>query len=91
LPSGNGPCLISNQIASPIGAFRLCGFVARDITSRFAQYELAVCSDAMENVMAGIEEQGQSVVVADHKPHAYCVGKVLGIIAVGDTMRPNAP
>ena len=57
---------------------------------RFA-HELAVCSDAIENVLADIEEQGQSVVVVGHKPHADCAGEVLGIIAVGDTMRPNAP
>jgi Zn2+/Cd2+-exporting ATPase len=54
-------------------------------------HELAVCSYAIENVPAGIEEQGQSVVVVGHKPHADCAGEVLGIIAVGDTMRPNAP
>jgi Zn2+/Cd2+-exporting ATPase len=57
---------------------------------RFA-HELAVCSDAIENVLADIEEQGQSVVVVGHKPHADCAGQVLGIIAIGDTMRPNAP
>jgi Cd2+/Zn2+-exporting ATPase len=57
---------------------------------RFA-HELAVCSDAIENVLADIEEQGQSVVVVGHKPHADCAGQVLGIVAVGDTMRPNAP
>ena len=44
----------------------------------------------IENVLADIEEQGQSVVVVGHKPHADCAGEVLGIIAVGDTMRPNA-
>jgi Zn2+/Cd2+-exporting ATPase len=38
-----------------------------------------------------MEEQGQSVVVVGHMPHADCAGEVLGIIAVGDTMRPNAP
>jgi Cd2+/Zn2+-exporting ATPase len=54
-------------------------------------HELAVCSDAIENVLADIEEQGQSVVVVGHKPHAGCAGEILGIIAVGDTMRPNAP
>ena len=54
-------------------------------------HELAVCSDAIENVLAEIEELGQSVVVVGHKPHADCAGEVLGIIAVADTMRPNAP
>jgi Zn2+/Cd2+-exporting ATPase len=54
-------------------------------------HELAVSSDAIENMLVGIEEQGQSVVVVGHKPHADCAGEVLGIIAVGDTMRPDAP
>jgi cation transport ATPase len=35
--------------------------------------------------------RSQSVVAVGHKPHADCAGEVLGIIAVGDTMRPNAP
>ena len=52
---------------------------------------LAACSEKIEKILAGIEEQGQSVVVVGHKPHADCAGEVLGIIAVGDTMRPNAP
>ncbi len=54
-------------------------------------HELAVCSDAIENVLEGIEAQGQSVVVVGHSPHADCAGEVLGIIGVADTMRPNAP
>jgi Zn2+/Cd2+-exporting ATPase len=37
-------------------------------------HEVAVCSDAIEKVLAGIEEQGQSVVVVGHKPHANCAG-----------------
>jgi Zn2+/Cd2+-exporting ATPase len=57
---------------------------------RFA-HELAVCSEEIEKLLAGIEEQGQSVVVVGHKPHAGCAGEVLGLIAVGDMMRPNAP
>src|SRR3984957_845640 len=56
---------------------------------RFAR-ELAVCSDAIEKVLADIEEQGQSVVVVGHMQHADCGGEVLGIIAVGDTIRANA-
>jgi Zn2+/Cd2+-exporting ATPase len=56
---------------------------------RFA-HELAVCSDAIEKVLADIEEPGQSVVVVGHKQHADYGGEVLGIIAVGDTIRANA-
>ena len=54
-------------------------------------HELAVCSEEIEKILARIEEEGESVVVVGHKPHADCPGEVLGIIAVGDTMRPNAP
>ena len=38
-----------------------------------------------------IEDEAQSVVVVGHKPHADCNGEVLGILAVGDAMRANAP
>jgi Cd2+/Zn2+-exporting ATPase len=54
-------------------------------------HELEVYSNAIEKVLADIEEQGQSVVIVGQKPHANCAGEVLGIIAVGDMMRPNAP
>jgi Zn2+/Cd2+-exporting ATPase len=53
-------------------------------------HELAVCSPALEQTLAEIEEEGQSVVVVGHKPHDDCPGEVLGIIAVGDRIRPNA-
>ena len=53
-------------------------------------HELAVCSDATERTLEEIEAQAQSVVVVGHKPHADCKGEVLGILAVGDPIRPNA-
>lgn len=56
---------------------------------RFA-HELGVCSPELEATLAGIESQAQSVVVVGHRPHADCVGEVLGILAVGDAIRPNA-
>jgi Cd2+/Zn2+-exporting ATPase len=56
---------------------------------RFA-HELAVCSDALEARLAEIEAQAQSVVVVGHKPHADCPGEVLGVLAVGDAVRPEA-
>jgi Cd2+/Zn2+-exporting ATPase len=52
---------------------------------------LAVCSDAIENELANIEAKGQSGVVVGQKPHADSAGEALGIIAIGDTVRPNAP
>ncbi len=56
---------------------------------RFA-HESAVCSDALEKELATIEGQAMSVVVVGHKPHEDCPGEVLGILAVGDSIRPNA-
>lgn len=56
---------------------------------RFA-HELAVCSEALEQKLAEIEAQAQSVVVVGHQPHADCPGEVLGVLAVGDAVRPEA-
>jgi Cd2+/Zn2+-exporting ATPase len=52
-------------------------------------HELGVCSEAIESRLGAIEARGQSVAVVGHRPHADCKGEVLGIIAVGDTVRPN--
>lgn len=56
---------------------------------RFA-HELGVCNDEVERALAEIEKEGQSVVVVGHKPHNGEKGEVLGILAVGDAIRPNA-
>lgn len=56
---------------------------------RFA-HELGVCSERIEELLAAIEAEGQSVVVVGHRPHDGCKGEVLGIIAIGDTLRPHA-
>jgi Cd2+/Zn2+-exporting ATPase len=53
-------------------------------------HELAVCSEELEQLLAEIEGEAQSVVVVGHMPHAGCKGEVLGILAVGDAVRPNA-
>lgn len=53
-------------------------------------HELGVCSEDVERRLAAVEERGLSVVVVGHRPHDGCKGEVLGIIAVGDTLRPNA-
>ena len=53
-------------------------------------HELGVCSEELERRLAAIESRGQSVIVVGHRPHDNCAGEVLGIIAVGDTVRPNA-
>ncbi len=53
-------------------------------------HELGVCSEDIERRLAAIETRGQSVIVVGHRPHDDCAGGVLGIIAVGDTVRENA-
>ncbi|OYU99341.1 MAG: heavy metal translocating P-type ATPase, partial [Verrucomicrobiales bacterium VVV1] len=53
-------------------------------------HELGVCSEEIERRLATVESKGQSVVVVGHRPHGDCKGEVLGILAVGDTVRPNA-
>lgn len=53
-------------------------------------HEIGVCSPEIEQRLATIESKGQSVVVVGHRPHDNCRGEVLGIIAVGDTVRPEA-
>ncbi|HEY5791722.1 MAG TPA: HAD-IC family P-type ATPase, partial [Chthoniobacterales bacterium] len=44
----------------------------------------------LETVLAEIEAGAKSVVVVGHRPHAGCAGEVLGILTVGDAIRPNA-
>jgi len=53
-------------------------------------HELGVCSPEIEARLAAIESRGQSVVVVGHRPHDGCAGEVLGILAIGDMVRPNA-
>ena len=53
-------------------------------------HELGVCSPEIEARLTAIESRGQSVVVVGHRPHGGCAGEVLGILAIGDIVRPNA-
>lgn len=53
-------------------------------------HELGVCSPELEAKLAEIEASARSVVVVGHEPHADCAGEVLGILAVGDTIRAEA-
>ena len=54
-------------------------------------HELGVCSLEVEAGLAEIESRGQSLAVLGHTPHEGCVGKVLGILAISDTLRPEVP
>ncbi|BET67401.1 hypothetical protein ASA1KI_23190 [Opitutales bacterium ASA1] len=56
---------------------------------RFA-HELGVCTPELERRLAEIEQSGQSVVIVGHRPHAGESGVVVGVMAVGDKVRPKA-
>ncbi|MBN8709555.1 MAG: cadmium-translocating P-type ATPase [Verrucomicrobia bacterium] len=56
---------------------------------RFA-HEIGVCSPGLEKRLAEIEAAARSVVVVGHRPHGDCTGEVLGVIAIADTIRPEA-
>ncbi len=56
---------------------------------RFA-HELGVCSEDLERRLAAIEGEGLSVVVVGHRPLDGGRGGVLGLLAIGDTLRPRA-
>lgn len=53
-------------------------------------HELGVCSPELESKLGEIESRGESVIVVGHRPHDGCAGGVLGVLADGDTLRPNA-
>ncbi len=53
-------------------------------------HELAICSEALEQKLAEIEKASHSLIVVGHKPHTNCAGEVLGIIAIGDSIRAEA-
>jgi len=52
--------------------------------------EMAVCSAETERRIEEIERRSLTAVVVGHRPHAHCKGEVLGVIAIGDTVRPQA-
>ncbi|MCB1245267.1 MAG: heavy metal translocating P-type ATPase [Verrucomicrobiales bacterium] len=54
-------------------------------------HDLGVCSPGLEAQLEEIEKQGLSLAILGHTPHADCEGKVLGILVIGDTLRPEAP
>lgn len=53
-------------------------------------HELGLCSPEIEARLTEIEIKGQSLAILGHAPHEGCNGKVLGILSIGDTIRPEA-
>ncbi|MDZ4405541.1 heavy metal translocating P-type ATPase [Prosthecobacter sp.] len=54
-------------------------------------HELGLCSPEIEARLNEIESKGQSLAILGHTPHEGCAGAILGILAIGDTMRAEAP
>ena len=54
-------------------------------------HELGLCSPELEKTLSEIEQRALSVVVVGHKNHDGHTGEVLGILAIGDAIRADAP
>lgn len=52
-------------------------------------HELGLCSPEIEARLTEIESKGQSLAILGHSPHEGCAGAILGILSIGDTMRPE--
>jgi Cd2+/Zn2+-exporting ATPase len=52
-------------------------------------HDTGVCTPEVEALLSEIESNGQSLAVLGHAPHEGCPGKILGIIAIADTLRPE--
>jgi Cd2+/Zn2+-exporting ATPase len=52
-------------------------------------HEAGVCTPEIEALLSEIEAKGQSLAILGHAPHEGCSGKILGIIAIADTLRPE--
>jgi Cd2+/Zn2+-exporting ATPase len=53
-------------------------------------HELGLCSPEIEARLTEIENKGQSLAILGHSPHEGCAGAILGILSIGDTIRPEA-
>ncbi len=51
--------------------------------------EMAVCSPRIEEILTGIEQRGLTAVAVGHRPHQNCPGDLIGVISVGDAIRPE--
>ena len=60
------------------------------IGNHWMTHDTGLCGSEIEAVLATIEEKGQSLAVIGHQPHEGCEGEILGIIAIVDTLRPEA-
>ncbi|MES2657175.1 MAG: heavy metal translocating P-type ATPase [Verrucomicrobiota bacterium] len=52
-------------------------------------HDTGICTPEIEALLSEIESKGQSLAILGHAPHEGCAGKILGIIAIADTLRPE--
>ncbi|GAA5129362.1 cadmium-translocating P-type ATPase [Luteolibacter yonseiensis] len=52
-------------------------------------HETGICTPEVEAVLATVEAKGQSLAILGHLPHEGCAGRILGIVAIADTLRPE--
>ena len=72
------------------GATGEIGGHAHFVGNHALTHELGVCSPEIEAKLAQIEERGESLAVVGHAPHDACAGEALGILSIGDAIRPEA-
>ena len=72
------------------GALATIGSHLHFVGNHRLAHELGLCTPELEEVLAGAEARGLTLVVVGHAPHEGCPGEVLGIIAASDTIRPEA-
>ena len=53
-------------------------------------HELGICTPELETFLTQIEKDSLSVAILAHKPHGDCLGKVLGVLTLGDQIRSDA-
>lgn len=52
-------------------------------------HELGACTEEVKARLAEVESAGLSLAVVGHMPHDGCAAQALGIIAIGDAIRPE--
>ncbi|RYD18202.1 MAG: heavy metal translocating P-type ATPase, partial [Verrucomicrobiaceae bacterium] len=52
-------------------------------------HDTGLCTPEVESILSTIEAKGQSLAILGHMPHGECRGRLLGIIAIADTLRPE--
>lgn len=59
------------------------------IGNHLMSHETGLCTSEVEALLDDIQAQGQSLAVIGHSTHNGCIGEILGIIAIADTLRPE--